>query len=237
VRHRAVFFDLGGTLFAYGSLGDAFDRAMLTLAKARGIEVPLDPMRGAYRAAMLRTLAEYRERPFYLHRDLFAEAHALFLRSLGAEAGAGDRDVALPESALFGDFRIEAREGAAETLASLRARGLHVSVVSNVDRDQFDAVWSRLGLADHVDAVTTSEEARSCKPDPGIFRLALAKAGHPPPESVVFVGDSPLHDVAGAKALGMTSVLIGAPPNDASEVETPHHVIGRLAELLPIIRT
>ena len=77
----------------------------------------------------------------------------------------------------------------------LRERDLHVGIVSNVDDDQFRAAWSGFGLEDHVDAVTTSEEAGSCKPDAAIYRLALAKAGGPPPEAVVFVGDSVPHDV------------------------------------------
>lgn len=93
-------------------------------------------------------------------------------------------------------------------------------------------MWSRLGLGEHVDAITTSEEARSCKPDARIFQLARAKAGDPPHASVVFVGDSPWHDAAGANALGMTSVLLGAAPAGAP---VPHHRIDALAELLAIV--
>jgi 2-haloalkanoic acid dehalogenase type II len=233
VRHRAVFFDLGGTLFSYASINAHFDRLLEEMARGRGVEAPAEELRRAYRVAMGTTMASWASRPYYLHRDLFSEAHVQFLRSLGVAATVDDADVRFSERRVLGEPEVVPRPDAAGTLAALRARGLHVSIVSNIDDDQLAAVWGRLGLGDHVDAITTSEEARSCKPDPRIFRVALEKAGGPPPESVVFVGDSPWHDVAGANALGMTSVLIGGPPPEGAPA--PHHVIGSLGELLAIV--
>jgi putative hydrolase of the HAD superfamily len=233
VRHRAVFFDLGGTLFSYRSINEHFDRVLSDMARGRGVEAPLDDLRRAYRIAMATTMASWTSRPFYLHRDLFTEAHLRFLQSLGVEARASDPDLRFSEGRVLGGPEISPREDAAATLAALRERGFHVQIVSNIDNDQLDAIWSKIGLADHVDAITTSEEAGSCKPHAGIFQLALAKAGQPPAESVVFVGDSPWHDVAGANALGMTSVLIGdAPPPEAP---VPRHRIAELGELLAIV--
>ena len=234
LRHRAVFFDLGGTLFSYRSINAHFDRLLTEMAHGRGVAAPLESLQQAYRAAMGATLAAWAPRPFYLHRDLFTEAHVRFLRSLGVDASPEDPDVRFSERRVLGEPEVVARADAAETLSALRARGLHVAIVSNIDDDQLEAVWPRLGLESLVDAVTTSEEARSCKPHPEIFRRALGKAGDPPPESVVFVGDSPWHDVAGANALGMTSVLIGAAPSGAPE---PRHEISTLRELLAIVGT
>lgn len=242
-RHRAVFFDLGGTLFSYRSINAHFDEVLERLARGRGVERPLDDLRQAYRMAMLRVMGEWAPRPYYLHRELFAEAHAQFLRNLGIEASPADPDVAESQGAVLGGAAraerrgplIDPRPDAATTLAALRDRGLHLQIVSNIDLDQFEAVWPHLALDAHVHAITTSEEARSCKPDPGIFRVALEKAGNPDPAAVVFVGDSLLHDVAGARALGMTSVLIGVAPKDAPEHVAPHHVIENLAELLDIV--
>jgi HAD superfamily hydrolase (TIGR01509 family) len=231
-RHRAVFFDLGGTLFSYGSINAHFDRLLLDMARGRGVEAPLAALQQAYRAAMGATLVEWAPRPFYLHRDLFTEAHVRFLRSLGVEATADDPDVRFSERRVLGEPEVVPRDDAAETLAALRDRGLHVAIVSNIDDDQLAAVWPRLGLEALVDAVTTSEEARSCKPHPDIFRHALGKAGDPPPASVLFVGDSPWHDVAGANALGMMSVLLGSAPAGAPR---PHHEITSLRELLEIV--
>jgi len=216
-RHRAVFFDLGGTLFSYRAINAHFDGELERMARGRGVDRPLDDLRQVYRGAMMRVMLEWTGRPYYLHRDLFTEAHVQFLRGLGVDASASDPDLRFSEDKILGGPDIAPREDAAATLATLRERGLHVQIVSNIDQDQLDAVWPRLALDAHVHAITTSEEARSCKPDPGIFRIALEKAGDPDPRSVVFVGDSVLHDVAGARALGMTSVLIGEMPRGAPE--------------------
>jgi putative hydrolase of the HAD superfamily len=235
-RHRAVFFDLGGTLFSYRAINSHFDGLLEALARGRGVEAPLDDLRQAYRVAMLRVMGEWASRPYYLHRDLFTEAHVAFLRGLGVAASSDDPDVRFSERRVLGEPEIVPREDAAATLAALRGRGLHIQIVSNIDNDQLDAVWPRLELAELVHAITTSEEARSCKPDPGIFRVALAKAGDPDPAEVVFVGDSVHHDVAGANALGMTSVLIGALAPDAPDRRlAPRHVIENLSELLELV--
>jgi len=242
-RHRAVFFDLGGTLFSYRSINAHFDGVLERLARGRGVERPMDELRRAYHGAMLGVMGEWAPRPYYLHRELFAEAHARFLRALGVEAAAGDPDVQGSQGSVLGTESNGVRSGpeiaprpdAADTLATLRDRGLHVQIVSNIDNDQLDAVWPHLALDAHVHAITTSEDAGSCKPHHGIFRVALEKAGNPDPESVVFVGDSVLHDVAGAKSLGMTTVLIGDAPANAPEHLAPHHVIENLSELLALV--
>ena len=89
-------------------------------------------------------------------------------------------------------------------------------------------------------AATSSEEARSCKPDPGIFHYALAKSGLGIDE-VLFVGDSLHHDVAGAAAVGMRSVRIvedgvRTPLTDGLEVTAePSYEIRDLTELVDIV--
>jgi putative hydrolase of the HAD superfamily len=227
-----VFFDFGGTLFSYGALRDPFDRFLEETAQRHGITASRDELRRAYRTTMARAFAEYRPRPFYLHRELFAAAHRGFLSELGAAPAPDAGDLFYTGQSALGLARVEVRPDARETLEELRARGLHLSVVSNIDDDQFGPLFERLALRPLFDAVTTSEEARSCKPDPGIFRLALAKAGNPPPREVVFVGDSPEYDVAGAARLGMRTVLLGrVTPADPA----PDHVIANLRELLAIL--
>lgn len=234
MAYRAVFFDFGGTLFSYGAIRDHLDTLLERIARQHGLETDRDELRRVYRATMMQTFAAFREKPFYLHRDLFAHAHRGFLSELGVEppADAGDRFYEAQSD--LGMARVTLREDARETLETLRDRGLHVSIVSNIDDDQFEPLFTRLELARWFDCTTTSEEARSCKPDPGIFRMALRKAGEPRPEEVVFVGDSVPHDVVGAAALGMTTVLLGRAPDSAGPA--PNHVISRLGELVAIVQ-
>ena len=233
MAHRAVFFDFGGTLFSYGAIRGHFDALLERFAREHGIDPKPEELRRVYRATMMKTFAAFRERPFYLHRDMFAHAYRGFLAAFGVAAPT-DADGSFYEAqSELGMARVTAREDARETLEALRARGLHLSIVSNIDDDQFEPLFEQLGLAPLFDCTTTSEEARSCKPDPGIFRVALRKAGDLRPEEVVFVGDSVPHDVAGARALGMTTVLLGR--TAGADGPAPDHVISRLGELLAIV--
>jgi len=235
MAHRAVFFDFGGTLFSYGGLRAHFDALLGRIAREHGLETKQDELRRVYRMTMMQTFARFQERPFYLHRDLFAHAHRGFLHELGLEPGTDTGNDFYEAQSELGLARVEVREDARATLETLRDRGLHLSIVSNIDDDQFEPLFAQLELRRWFDCTTTSEEARSCKPDPGIFRMALRKAGEPRPEEVVFVGDSIPHDVAGAAALGMTTVLLGHTPDSASPA--PDHVISRLGELLEIVHS
>ena len=239
---RAVFFDLGGTLFAYGQLREHFDSLLKRLLSRHRIEASEEEMRSAYRTAMARQFSIFTPRPYYLHRDLFEAAHRDFLAHFGAEP-APDDSVGLLYlgQTEIGLDAVVPRARAAETLGALRERGLHLGIVSNIDDDQFHPLWQRMGLGVFFDATTTSEEARSCKPDPGIYRLALQKAREVKPEEVLFVGDSPEHDVAGAQGVGMHAALLvegEAPPplQSGSAPPAAEYTIRALAELASIVR-
>jgi putative hydrolase of the HAD superfamily len=89
-------------------------------------------------------------------------------------------------------------------LESLRERGLKLGLVSNA----FDppALLHRdlaaTGLAERLDFAVFSSEVGRRKPDPAIFRRALA-ALEVEPEHALFVGDRLYEDVRGAAELGM----------------------------------
>jgi len=89
VSIRAVFFDLGGTLFSYGSLRSLFGDTLAGVADEHGLDVGRDEIRNAYQVSVMTVMADYVNRPYYLHRDLFAEAHEKMLARLGVPAGQG----------------------------------------------------------------------------------------------------------------------------------------------------
>lgn len=233
--HRAVFFDFGGTLFSYAEMRPHFDQMLLDLARHHSISVPMQEIRGIYREIVTRKMAAFLPRPFYLHRELFDEAHVELLSALGADPDRSGQTSLYMGQTEVGLAAVNPREGVHDTLAALHGRGLHLSIVSNIDEDQFQPLWERIGLGPHFDAITTSEEARSCKPHPGIYHHALSKAGEVAPEEVVFVGDSVEYDVAGANALGMTTVLITEGPGQVEGNADPDHVIEAIPELLHIV--
>jgi 2-haloalkanoic acid dehalogenase type II len=232
---RAVFFDLGGTLLSNIQIPLVNMPVLEEAARRLGVDGGLSGIIGAFIAASRQANARYVNRPFYLHRELFLDTARRLLDILGQEQSEefsewlyrAQREVMIGQLVL--------REDCFETLDALRSRGLLLAIVSNIDDDWLEPMMENLGLRSYFDHWISSEEARSCKPDPGIFRYALARVGCGPDE-VIFVGDSRVHDIQGARAVGMRSVLITEEGgvshlDDEHFLVEPDHVIGALGEL------
>jgi putative hydrolase of the HAD superfamily len=95
---------------------------------------------------------------------------------------------------------------AAATLATLRAAGLRLAVVSNAD-GRAASVVEAAGLAGVFDAILDSHLEGVEKPDTEIFRRALARVGAPAAQAA-FVGDIVSIDVVGARNAGLRPILI-----------------------------
>ena len=113
------------------------------------------------------------------------------------------------------------------------------SVSNGIDDDMLVPLIGRAGLGDFFHHWTSSESAQSCKPDRRFFEHALELSGYAPAD-VLFVGDSPEHDIVGAAALGMQTALIvdggmEPPLQTGRGTATPDHVIHNLAELKAVL--
>jgi len=130
--------------------------------------------------------------------------------------------------ALLGSLRFRAFAEVPEALVRLRSQGARLAIVSNWDVS-LHAVLAETGLAALVDAVLTSAEERVAKPDPEIFARALERLGGAQGRAALHVGDSVAFDVGGARAAGITPVLLdrGASGPAPSGVQ----VIGSLGDL------
>ena len=98
------------------------------------------------------------------------------------------------------------RERTGETLAELRRRGLRLGVISNAD-GRVEGLLETVGLREHFEFVIDSALVGMEKPDPRIFCMGLERLGVAP-EEAVYVGDIYEIDVVGARAVGMTAVLV-----------------------------
>ena len=120
-------------------------------------------------------------------------------------------------------------DDAAETLASVRNRGLLVGLISNTGRTPgyvLRDVLEELGLAQSIDHMVFSNEHGVCKPQPSIFEELRRGLGVSAAETV-FVGDNLHVDVAGAQRCGMRGVhfvpavrgtAVAPPPANAPDV-------------------
>lgn len=94
-------------------------------------------------------------------------------------------------------------------LTVLKGRGSRLAVVSNFDR-RLHRILAGLGLAPFFDAIVTSADARSRKPDSGIFRHTLDLLGAEPAE-VAHIGDHAKADGEGAAAVGIPVFVLDRP--------------------------
>jgi putative hydrolase of the HAD superfamily len=92
------------------------------------------------------------------------------------------------------------------TLRSLREWGKTLAVVSNWD-PALPTLLAGLGLAEFFAFILPSAEIGVEKPDGRIFSVALQRLGLEPQE-VVHIGDSYEADVVGARAVGITPILL-----------------------------
>jgi putative hydrolase of the HAD superfamily len=102
--------------------------------------------------------------------------------------------------------------GAAEAVRGLAARGVRLGIISNTGRTPGVVLRRFLAshdLLEHFAVISYSDEVRYRKPDPEIFHRTLAGAGAAPREAA-HVGDNPVDDVQGARAVGMLSVHYAA---------------------------
>jgi putative hydrolase of the HAD superfamily len=234
VAIRVVLFDVAGTLVrTRGSVGEQY----AGLARRFGVEAraaDLDPLfPAAFRAAPPMAF------PGAPPEDIPARERAVWeglVRGLFARCGLLD---AFPPgrfaayfAALYAHFETEAAwevfPDVIDTLAAVRGLGLGLGVVTNFD-GRVVGLLGRLGLAGWFDGITLSSRAGAAKPDPAIFRHALAQHSVRADEAL-HVGDSPAEDLAGARGAGLRAVLLDR--HGRHRVTVPEARVGTLDEIV-----
>ncbi|MDA0821178.1 MAG: HAD family hydrolase [Proteobacteria bacterium] len=234
-----LFFDLGGTLFSYRNVARTNIPILIESVREMGVVADTDAIKKAYKVATKEVSHRYAEKSYYRHHDMFHEMYLRFYEILEADY---DPDVhqryhEIQQAALFACLEI--KPDCIETLAALKAQGLYLSIVSNIDDDMLEPLVAREQLDRYLDHWTSSEAAQSCKPDRRFFDVALEKSGLEA-NQVLFVGDSPEHDIVGANNAGMRTVLITEhglepPLQTGKKAVDPDHTIQALAELIDLV--
>lgn len=92
------------------------------------------------------------------------------------------------------------------TLKSLRAKGKRLGLISNADVMEV-AAWNKSPLADSFDAVILSCLVGVVKPEREIYYICLERLGVQPSEAL-YIGDGGSSELQGARAVGMTTVMM-----------------------------
>lgn len=96
--------------------------------------------------------------------------------------------------------------GARALLERLRDRGLTLVVATSAGSDELGPLLDRAGIADLMDAKTSSSDVEHSKPDPDIVQAAVKKSGYPA-SALVMLGDTP-YDVEAATRAGVAIVAV-----------------------------
>ncbi|MBF6600110.1 MAG: HAD family hydrolase [Dehalococcoidia bacterium] len=243
---RAVIFDLGHTLWDIGpgdgrALAAAYAALQRTLAARLGRDDL--PEAAAIQEAVRLALQASRE-------DYFLDASGQLdqppsyawvdrgCRSLGLALDAALlRELTPPLFATEIDHLL-CGDGTVEALRALDARGLRLGCITNTlaDSAAIRAMLRRFDIEALMRSVVVSADEGWRKPHRSLFEKALRELDVAAADAI-FVGDSPLQDVGGAKACGMHAVLTQqyvARPHEGHR-PPPDAIIAHLRELPAII--
>jgi FMN phosphatase YigB (HAD superfamily) len=228
VTLRAVFVDLFGTLMDPESDRMAHRAMVRSMAERFGLEGEELELTASFEAAR----EGYFARPEgWTAREVIIEATAGWVATHGGRVDGGDeawlREVYLSthlqQLRLYPDA-----EGFLQGLAHMP---FHRGLISDIDVEFLGLVRKALNLDEFLQSYTCSEEVQATKPSPKPFLAALAKVGCRP-EEAIHIGDLPHKDVAGARAVGMRTMLRRGTV-DEGEAD---YVVDDLTQALPILQ-
>jgi len=198
---QAVFFDFGDTL---ASLKPGKEELFVKAARSAGVELEIESVRRAYQ------IVDFHNKYSSVtvkDRDAFYDNYnRQLVEALGISSHFSKLGPALIEH-----FKREKHwtlfDDTARSLNRLH-EGWPLALVANWDR-KLPGLIEQLGISEHFSCVVASEAVGVEKPDPAIFQLAVAELSlRVPEQTVLYVGNEYRADVLGARAAGLTPVLI-----------------------------
>ena len=198
---KAVIFDIDDTLYSY-TRGNVL--GLKAVADYMEAHFGFTPERTA--AATARAMAVVNERMGYvcaaIHNRAIRYQVLLENEGLPVMPHAGNLDDVYWKAILD---NVEIEPGVVDYIRSLKASGIRVGVGTNMTvRIQYDKL-ERIGVAEMIDFIVSSEEAGVEKPAPKFYDLCVAKAGCEPGE-IAFIGDNLKNDAIAACEAGMKGI-------------------------------
>ncbi len=198
---RTVLLDLDNTCYQYNPCHEAALRA--TQAEIEKILGTLPNFPDLYNEAQQKVKSR-------IPTQAASHSRILYFQALFESVGRTDSQkyILALENVYWSTFisAMKKTEGLDDFLAECRKNGTTVVVVSDLTTAVQCAKISALDIADKIDYLVTSEEAGADKPNQAPFLIALEKARGTRSTALV-IGDSLEKDIAGAKALGIPSIL------------------------------
>jgi 2-haloalkanoic acid dehalogenase type II len=225
VKVRAICFDLDNTLWDVWPVIMRAEQKMYDFLAQRYPRVVANVTIEMMRSAREQTAAAY---PQMRHDFTFLRMQTL--RDHAREFGYAE---AMAEEAF--DAFIQARNevdlyaDVLPALEQLRTR-YRLFTASNGNAD-----LAQIGIAHFFERTIAARQVGALKPDPAIFRKVIEGTDLQAHE-VVYVGDDPLLDVAGARGAGMQAIWIDRQASEwPPEIEPAAHTVRSLTELTQLL--
>ena len=233
-RIKAVIFDFVGTLVSCRSYSMEASREKLYRAL---VNEGFDVTREKFIEAYTDSHEKYRKVRYGQLREVtnavwVAEA----LCTLGFQVNPDDSRIKAALNVFFQDFidTLELREGTKKLLKQARAR-CKVGLISNFTHAP--VIYSslcQLRINQYFNAVVVSEENGWRKPSSIIFKDALDRL-RVSAEKAVYIGDSPIEDIKGAKEAGLKTVYVPSQFNTlkdlSNSLQKPDFIVKDLRKL------
>lgn len=209
-RFDIVFFDAGNTLI-YPS--PSFEEGIQAFLIEAGYDIPLDTVREVAYAELKLAIKEITRGRRYCTSDeedalFWQNMYARMLRRLSFDGNALELGLCI--------YRFWQRGGSFEmfddvrpALDALSNAGMRIGIISNFG-SHLETLLAHHGILDRFEPRIISAQVGSQKPEPGIFRTAIERAGVDPGRAAI-VGDNPIDDMEGAYGVGMVPVIIDRP--------------------------
>lgn len=120
-------------------------------------------------------------------------------------------------------------------VAGLSRASMPWGIVTNGSSSQHDKIQA-LGPEARPACVIVSEELGYMKPVPEIFHEALRRLGLVAGPHVLFGGDNPDADIAGAQAVGMSTAWVRCGRAWPDRLRPPDHEVDHVSELAPYLK-
>ena len=216
-----IFLDAGGTLlYPDPGVGEVYARA----GRRHGVLASAPELEAAFRDAFREKKATGEPQGEAWWRDVVARTFGRFGTPRNPEPLFRELFDHFAGGAAWNLF-----PGVLDAVLRMKDMGCRTGLISNWD-ERLPEVLDGHGLLPHLDPVVISAVVGAEKPDPRIFRAALDAAGVPP-ERALMVGDDREADYEGARAVGMSAVLVdwrGRLPGGPEVLSSLDELVARL---------
>ena len=199
---NAVVFDLDNTLYDYDKCNLIAEERLFCLI-AEEFDISKAQAQNLLKTAKLNI-------KYQLDEDVAASHNRLlYMQNICEQIGKNPLHYAMQFYNCYWDTMLENMELFDYVLpfvSELRAKGIKIGILTDLTAHIQYRKIKKLGLADYIDYLVTSEEAGAEKPSMRMFDRITDKLGLEPNE-ILMIGDSQKKDIEGAKNCGMQAML------------------------------